>query len=135
MIRRPPRSTRTDTLFPYTTLFRSLSQSRSNALVAKKMFEALAASDPHDPEAQAAVGAWNVDAVSQLGSFIAGAALGADRKAGLAATNRAVVLGGDRAMFPGLAALLRLSMNSNDVHPRGLAEAADGKSTRLNSSH
>src|SRR3546814_3813225 len=26
MIRRPPRSTRTDTLFPYTTLFRSSSQ-------------------------------------------------------------------------------------------------------------
>src|SRR3546814_20767694 len=26
MIRRPPRSTRTDTLFPYTTLFRSHSQ-------------------------------------------------------------------------------------------------------------
>src|SRR3546814_7273321 len=26
MIRRPPRSTRTDTLFPYTTLFRSLYQ-------------------------------------------------------------------------------------------------------------
>src|SRR3546814_4759808 len=25
MIRRPPRSTRTDTLFPYTTLFRSMS--------------------------------------------------------------------------------------------------------------
>src|SRR3546814_4903818 len=28
MIRRPPRSTRTDTLFPYTTLFRSPSTSR-----------------------------------------------------------------------------------------------------------
>src|SRR3546814_11009808 len=28
MIRRPPRSTRTDTLFPYTTLFRSDSQQR-----------------------------------------------------------------------------------------------------------
>src|SRR3546814_8750414 len=27
MIRRPPRSTRTDTLFPYTTLFRSTSRS------------------------------------------------------------------------------------------------------------
>src|SRR3546814_4144796 len=26
MVRRPPRSTRTDTLFPYTTLFRSLPQ-------------------------------------------------------------------------------------------------------------
>src|SRR3546814_1902906 len=29
MIRRPPRSTRTDTLFPYTTLFRSLSANRA----------------------------------------------------------------------------------------------------------
>src|SRR3546814_11030188 len=29
MIRRPPRSTRTDTLFPYTTLFRSLVDSLS----------------------------------------------------------------------------------------------------------
>src|SRR3546814_14603210 len=28
MIRRPPRSTRTDTLFPYTTLFRSYQQER-----------------------------------------------------------------------------------------------------------
>src|SRR3546814_3651952 len=31
MIRRPPRSTRTDTLFPYTTLFRSESQPASRA--------------------------------------------------------------------------------------------------------
>src|SRR3546814_11445001 len=31
MIRRPPRSTRTDTLFPYTTLFRSKSQQRDGA--------------------------------------------------------------------------------------------------------
>src|SRR3546814_12475341 len=30
MIRRPPRSTRTDTLFPYTTLFRSLASSPPN---------------------------------------------------------------------------------------------------------
>src|SRR3546814_7628548 len=30
MIRRPPRSTRTDTLFPYTTLFRSQCSSRSD---------------------------------------------------------------------------------------------------------
>src|SRR3546814_1817064 len=29
MIRRPPRSTRTDTLFPYTTLFRSISSAPS----------------------------------------------------------------------------------------------------------
>src|SRR3546814_9598593 len=31
MIRRPPRSTRTDTLFPYTTLFRSDSESASDS--------------------------------------------------------------------------------------------------------
>src|SRR3546814_3446664 len=31
MIRRPPRSTRTDTLFPYTTLFRSIQHLRRSA--------------------------------------------------------------------------------------------------------
>src|SRR3546814_8256065 len=31
MIRRPPRSTRTDTLFPYTTLFRSSERPRQSA--------------------------------------------------------------------------------------------------------
>src|SRR3546814_9296540 len=31
MIRRPPRSTRTDTLFPYTTLFRSRSQAAGHS--------------------------------------------------------------------------------------------------------
>src|SRR3546814_20743052 len=34
MIRRPPRSTRTDTLFPYTTLFRSASLLRLYAALA-----------------------------------------------------------------------------------------------------
>src|SRR3546814_2372731 len=34
MIRRPPRSTRTDTLFPYTTLFRSDVQGRGNEAAA-----------------------------------------------------------------------------------------------------
>src|SRR3546814_5308693 len=33
MIRRPPRSTRTDTLFPYTTLFRSVSDAGTNIFV------------------------------------------------------------------------------------------------------
>src|SRR3546814_3223368 len=33
MIRRPPRSTRTDTLFPYTTLFRSLNSSNGNVAI------------------------------------------------------------------------------------------------------
>src|SRR3546814_19119065 len=33
MIRRPPRSTRTDTLFPYTTLFRSVGLTRARKRV------------------------------------------------------------------------------------------------------
>src|SRR3546814_1938727 len=33
MIRRPPRSTRTDTLFPYTTLFRSYRAGQATAIV------------------------------------------------------------------------------------------------------
>src|SRR3546814_5516115 len=36
MIRRPPRSTRTDTLFPYTTLFRSLCPSAATPNPAEK---------------------------------------------------------------------------------------------------
>src|SRR3546814_18216694 len=37
MIRRPPRSTRTDTLFPYTTLFRSrFAEGKVDALTAKQ---------------------------------------------------------------------------------------------------
>src|SRR3546814_6781850 len=38
MIRRPPRSTRTDTLFPYTTLFRSLRFRRSAVASRKERF-------------------------------------------------------------------------------------------------
>src|SRR3546814_5150092 len=40
MIRRPPRSTRTDTLFPYTTLFRSHKSSDSAALLTGKIIPA-----------------------------------------------------------------------------------------------
>src|SRR3546814_3258292 len=36
MIRRPPRSTRTDTLFPYTTLFRSAAVKRQQATLAER---------------------------------------------------------------------------------------------------
>src|SRR3546814_4744748 len=43
MIRRPPRSTRTDTLFPYTTLFRSY-RSKSAFNVAGRLTVILAAS-------------------------------------------------------------------------------------------
>src|SRR3546814_16484266 len=35
MIRRPPRSTRTDTLFPYTTLFRSYSRNSQSYILSQ----------------------------------------------------------------------------------------------------
>src|SRR3546814_4141786 len=41
MIRRPPRSTRTDTLFPYTTLFRSL-QWTEESLVGSRLWPLMA---------------------------------------------------------------------------------------------
>src|SRR3546814_20081955 len=41
MIRRPPRSTRTDTLFPYTTLFRAL-VGRANLNARKRLEETIA---------------------------------------------------------------------------------------------
>src|SRR3546814_3345721 len=39
MIRRPPRSTRTDTLFPYTTLFRSKGGHAEGATVTDRLLE------------------------------------------------------------------------------------------------
>src|SRR3546814_3425277 len=44
MIRRPPRSTRTDTLFPYTTLFRSYALGKAQRLISE-----LRARGHHDP--------------------------------------------------------------------------------------
>src|SRR3546814_4293755 len=46
MIRRPPRSTRTDTLFPYTTLFRSPSCRSRATTAARPRHEARSASAP-----------------------------------------------------------------------------------------
>src|SRR3546814_3805496 len=53
MIRRPPRSTRTDTLFPYTTLFRSARSSDPHRYLAKQLAVAQAMLDflGFDPKA------------------------------------------------------------------------------------
>src|SRR3546814_5154769 len=53
MIRRPPRSTRTDTLFPYTTLFRSLVRvidlsPRSPRVIAQRSYRGAAVSGADD---------------------------------------------------------------------------------------
>src|SRR3546814_11631145 len=55
MIRRPPRSTRTDTLFPYTTLFRSLVLWESGqircVLIGRRVVRILWETDPDEIEA------------------------------------------------------------------------------------
>src|SRR3546814_7623281 len=55
MIRRPPRSTRTDTLFPYTTLFRSL---EAALLQVDQLFAVLALAPAHDGGQQVEAGAF-----------------------------------------------------------------------------
>src|SRR3546814_11434392 len=57
MIRRPPRSTRTDTLFPYTTLFRSgVVVGQRQHLVVSRLRQALApVADVHAPQPRHAV--------------------------------------------------------------------------------
>ena len=101
-----------------------LTRSRSGAVATRTMFEALTKSDPRDAEAQAALGGWHVDVVAGLGGMMGHALLGADKAAGFAALDRAVALGGNRAMFAGLAALLRLQLSGNDVRAGTLAEVA-----------
>lgn len=102
-----------------------LTRNRADAVSARKQFEALAASNPRDPETQAAVAGWHLDSIADLGSLAAGMALGAKKAAGLAALDRAVAVGGQRALFPGIASLMRIRLDKGDIATaRRLAEAA-----------
>ena len=98
--------------------------SRADAIAARKMFEALAAKAPLDPEPQLGLGAWHMGAVFKLGGMIGRAALGAQKSVGLAALDRAVAGGGNRAIYAGVAALLRLEQDAGDPKGRALAEFA-----------
>ena len=106
-----------------------LTRSRSMAVAAKADFEGLATRDPRDPEALAAIGSWHLDAVASLGSFLAGTALGASKAKGMAALDRAVALGGGRALFLGVSALLRLELDPGDKRGLALLQAAAKGST------
>ena len=101
-----------------------LTGNRSDAIAARRQFEALVAQKPRDAEAQLALGAWHIGAVKKLGAIVGRAALGAQRGVGFASLDRAIALGGDRALFPGLAALLRLELDPRDPRGLALAEAA-----------
>jgi hypothetical protein len=101
-----------------------LTGSRGDAIAARKVMEQLVARVPSDPERQVVLGAWHMGAVHKLGRMVARAALGASKSAGIAALDRAVALGGGRAMFPALAGMLRLEMDPTDPRGRALVEAA-----------
>lgn len=107
-----------------------LTGSRSDAVAARKAFETMVARDPNNAEAQLGLGAWHMSAVNKLGRLVARAALGASRGTGTAALDRAVALGGNRAFFPGLAALLRLKADPSDARGRQLAEVASRAAVR-----
>lgn len=104
-----------------------LTHSRTEALSAKVQFEAIVAKNPRDAEALAALGAWHLSAVKALGAMVARGGLGARKAVGLETIDRALAAGGDRALFPGIAGLLRLAMDPGDA--RGMAligQAAHG---------
>ena len=101
-----------------------LTGDRGDALLARRQFEVLVAREPRFADAWLALGAWHIGAVYRLGGFIGRAALGAQKSSGLQALDRAVALGGNRALFSGLSALLRLQIDPADPRGRALAEAA-----------
>lgn len=102
-----------------------LTRSRTDAKASLGIFQSLAAKDPRDPEAQMVIAGWHLDAIDQLGGFIARAMLGARAQDGDDAMNRAVALGGGRPFFNGLAAMMRIRQDSGDVlEARKWAEAA-----------
>lgn len=106
-----------------------LTGNRGEALAARKQFEGLVVRYPRNPEASVALGAWHVGVISSFGRIVGRAAVGAQKGVGLAALDRAVALGGDRAMFLGLAGLLRLELDANDTRAHQLTEAAARAST------
>src|SRR3546814_19305289 len=109
MIRRPPRSTRTDTLFPYTTLFRSLVES---ALDHIKLLQ-----DQDFHEYKVAVKA--SDVFLAVSAYM-GLAEAVDCPLHLGITEAGGLIGGTVKSAIGIGNLLW---------------AGDRKSTRLNSSH
>src|SRR3546814_9685113 len=133
MIRRPPRSTRTDTLFPYTTLFRS----RRGAAVPQRRIAVRVGEDKaFGQEAVAidiaagriglgidvAIGAEAHIAAGAIGAGKIGAGRNADVSIGLDQADRSVAaIGSDRGRSG-------RRDRSRDIDP-------DRKSTSLNSSH
>src|SRR3546814_1795283 len=109
MIRRPPRSTRTDTLFPYTTLFRALACRDAGIAIAKPAADV-------DVRFGKALDRWT-GRVDLMGEALRSGGMVLARPAG-------------RIDFDGTA-----DATAGRARIGAAALSADRKSTRLNSSH
>src|SRR3546814_10839883 len=107
MIRRPPRSTRTDTLFPYTTLFRSGLNGYTSGNVRT--------------ETSSFYGDFTYDLTDQLSISLGGRYTWDERKSHIVKQNK---VGGTSPEFGGTALVIQT-----------LTDFRDRKSTCLNSSH
>src|SRR3546814_2277079 len=117
MIRRPPRSTRTDTLFPDTTLFRSKSAVVTNSL------------NTADPIPGATITYTVVATVAGSGS-VSGLAISDDIPADTSYAPGSITLGG--SALTDAADADAGDYNGTRIN---VALGTDRKSTRLNSSH
>lgn len=100
-----------------------LTKTPGDAKTSHRLVDGLVAANPRDAEFQLAMAGWHLDAVA-AGFFVA-TLLGAKKDVGLAALDRAVALGGDRAFFKSMAAMMRIRANPDDIAgARSLAEQA-----------
>src|SRR3546814_7244245 len=113
MIRRPPRSTRTDTLFPYTTLFRSTSRSLNTLYI--------------QPVATMPIGKYTLSLGPRLSFYVGSLEDNPDIKRYRGNTALFAQIGQDDG--------LRLTTNTRFNFSSGKGAIEDRKSTRLNSSH
>ena len=100
-----------------------LTGSRSDLASSRKNYEAALAAQPRNAEAQLGLGAWHMSVLGKTGALL-GRVFGANRGKGETALDNAVTLGGDRAFYPGIAALFRIRQDPADARGRQLAEQA-----------
>ena len=101
-----------------------LTRSLGDARKSRDQLTALVQQYPNDPETQISLGGWHMSVIADLGGFFGGTALGASRKSGLAALDRAVALGGNHAFYPGYAGLIRLHADPKDATAPALLDRA-----------
>src|SRR3546814_1452157 len=111
MIRRPPRSTRTDTLFPYTTLFRSAAVPSFTTLLPG-----------------GALATFAVDVLYRSDRYVDVDLAPEKRQRQTTEVNARIVLGSRRGSW-------LLSLAARNLTREVIVDQVDRKSTRLNSSH